>query len=356
MATPGQQPEPYSSDQIRELMTFLRQESVANKDHLRNQAEADRELLKHTLWIVALPLTALITVAGIFGFRSVSDLKDTIRTQAQTETKTEIARMQADTEKQIKAMQGEIRNRLDDQFKGQIIRDLVKEAAKDQAQATAKPLIQREVATQVRRQVDAEQGNIRHTVTVETQTAVKQMDKEIGTLVKSAVDSKVQTEIQPVAAQVGGLRRDLELQRTINRVNEDDARALDELFAIPLNVLRPDEQRLVKSAVRTAIEAHDQGIFRDRVFKIQLSGEELINKLSSDDAWDRQAALDTLRANPKNPSLLPRIVSIMLNDPSLNVRVSAYRLFNAWTGQQFQSLDKPSVVNWWNQHHQEFAQ
>src|SRR5205807_5241341 len=142
-----------------------------------------------------------------------------IHTQTQVETKTEITRMQADSERQIKAMQLEIRSRLDQQFQNPIIENLVKDAAKEQTQMSANPLIKIEVARQVKNRVDAEQSNIRHAVTEETQTAVKGMNPQIDKLVKNAVDSTVQNQVDPVIRQIGGLKRDVEIQRMINKLN-----------------------------------------------------------------------------------------------------------------------------------------
>src|ERR1700761_9360952 len=163
----GEHINPESSESVRQLLTFLREESASARDHVRTQATADRELLTNTIKIVALPLTAVVAVVAFLGFKSLSDLKETIQQEAHNETKTEITRLHTETESQINAMQSEIRQRLNQQFQTDNLRIIVKDAARDQTQTSAKPLILSEVARQVKSRVDAEQGNIRNAVTSE---------------------------------------------------------------------------------------------------------------------------------------------------------------------------------------------
>lgn len=352
MATPELPPSADSSEQVRELLTFLREESRSNRNYLQNQADADRELLTKTAKIVAVPLGALIAVVGLFGFKSLSDLKESIQNEARAETKTEIARMQGETDAQIKAMQSEIHARLNQQFQSDNLRGLVKDAAKEQTQTTAKPLIEAEVATQVKQRVDAEQGNIRRAVSEQTQTAVKQMAPQIDKMVKETVDSKIQTQVEPVERKLSALERIGHLQGLINRMNADDAQAFDALITMPLQTLQPDEQKLVTSSLRSVFLAQNSGIYMSRSFSVPVSEEQLARFLSDGEPTNRQAALDTLLSK-KNLKLLPRIVTSLQNDPSLAVRASAYRVFNAWTGQKFNVLDVSTTLAWWNQHQKE---
>ncbi len=354
MAASEQRPTPeqqhsFAPDQIRELLTFLRQESTANKDYLNNQAEADRQLLKHTLWIVALPLTSLIVIAGIFGFKSISDLKESIRTQAEAETKTEIARMRQDTDNQITAMQLEIRNRLNQQFQNPVISGLVKNAAKEQAQTTAEPLIKGEVGKEVKRRVDAEQGTIKHIVSDQTQAAVKQMGAQIDDQVKSAVDARLQPKFRAVEEQLSDLKEETQVQLLINRMNADDAMAYDTFNHMNLTSMKPEQRGLIISAVRSIVVART-GLLVSRGFKVPHTDEQLVTELSSTDPLSRVAALDTLRGK-KKPELFPKIVDMLQHDSSLDVRAAAYRLFNMWTEQDFQFLfDEPKLISWWNEH------
>jgi hypothetical protein len=99
-------------------MEFLRAENDANRRASRDDAEANRKLLLDSIKFVSIAVAALIGVAGIFGYRSVSDLKDTLETQARQATNAEIARMQV-----------EIRQRLEEQFKTPELQKMVRSEA-----------------------------------------------------------------------------------------------------------------------------------------------------------------------------------------------------------------------------------
>jgi hypothetical protein len=119
MATPQQESNPDSLEPIRDLLTYLRTENISNREYLRDQADADRNLLTKTAKLVAVPLAVLIAVVGFLGFKSLSDLKSAIQNEAHSESKAEIARMQTETDAQIKSMQSDIRERLNQQFQSQ---------------------------------------------------------------------------------------------------------------------------------------------------------------------------------------------------------------------------------------------
>src|ERR1700675_5064859 len=113
MSTTGQPPQgqppppptPPNADQIRDLLQFLRTENEANRTAVRDDAESNRKLFLDTMKIVSVPLSLIILIVAFLGVRSISDAKALIQSEARTETKSEITRMQQ-----------EIRSRLDTQF------------------------------------------------------------------------------------------------------------------------------------------------------------------------------------------------------------------------------------------------
>jgi hypothetical protein len=92
MSSPGP-PVPPPNDQTRDLLQFLREENAASLTAVREDAEASRKLLIDTVKLVSIPVTALILVAGWFGFKSISDLKGALEAEARKSTQAEIARM-----------------------------------------------------------------------------------------------------------------------------------------------------------------------------------------------------------------------------------------------------------------------
>ena len=342
MAIPEQQSGLGPSEQMRELMTFLREESSSMRDHLRNQAEADRELLSKTMKMVALPFTAILAIVAVLGFKSFADLKNSIQSEARKETNQEITRMQS-----------EIRDRLNKQFESQTLREIVKDAAKEQTQTTARPLIEGEVATQVKQRVDAEQGNILRAVTEQTQLAVKQMSPQINKLIKETVDSKVQTQVEPLRKHVTELKNYTSVQGLINSMNADDAAAFDALRSMPLDSLPVEERHIIASSLQNVFFAHNEAVLGTRSLDQPVTNQEVIRFLSDREFTKREEALGTLEDGEKKPTLLPKVVEMLSNDPSLNVRAAAHRVFNKWTGQKFKALDKDTTVAWWSKHQKE---
>src|ERR1035437_2644488 len=111
-------PVPVSPSIDRETLTFLREEAAANRTTLRDEAEANRKLLSDTLRIAAYPLAVIIAVAGFFGWKSLSDLRQSVQDEAKQQTQAEVLRMQE-----------EIRTRLKAEFETPQLQKMVREAA-----------------------------------------------------------------------------------------------------------------------------------------------------------------------------------------------------------------------------------
>ena len=187
-----------TTDQVRELLQFLREENSANRESVRVESESSRALLLHTLQIVAVPVTIALAIAGFFGWRSIDSFKESLQTELRSEAKRQ-------TDAEISRMQEEVRQRINDQFQTPTIQKVVTQAAVQATTASANSLIKSQVEKEVKNRVAAEQGTIKKTVVEQTAVAVKTMTPEIESLVKTAVDAKVQNVVEPVARQVSGL-------------------------------------------------------------------------------------------------------------------------------------------------------
>jgi hypothetical protein len=357
------QPERPNVDQTRELLQFLREENAANRAAVREDAEASRNLLRHTVWIVSIPVFALVSIAAFLGFRSITDLKQTIRDEARRETKAEIARMQTETQAEIARMQTEIRTTLQKQFQQPTLQNLVKDAAAESTRTAAEPLIKRAVAAQVETRVDAEQGAIRNALTAETQNAVRQMTPQIDSMVKQAVASKVTHDLEPLERQMDAIRNDSYVPILITRMNADDAQAFDALRPLASNGQSPppdSEKEIIDSALKSVSDRFNFDTYVPRPIAFRADGE-ITDAIFSMSRVTRRIALDTILKrrdlaglHPKkmpNITVLRRIIDMTTADPSLAVRCAAYRVLDSWTEQTFECFN-PMAPAWWEANEQ----
>jgi hypothetical protein len=111
-------------DQQLEVLKFLREEAEANRQRLNYEAEADRSLLKHILWVVSIPLSIALVAAGWFGISSIASLKQAIQEQAQTEGKQAIAQAKDQ-------LQTELHDNVNEQFQTPQIKETIHGAANE---------------------------------------------------------------------------------------------------------------------------------------------------------------------------------------------------------------------------------
>ena len=75
------------------MFEFLAEQSQKNRDALRDEANAVRDLFIKTSALVAIPLTAAITLAGIFFFHNLNEMKQEMVDEGKAEAKLEIQKM-----------------------------------------------------------------------------------------------------------------------------------------------------------------------------------------------------------------------------------------------------------------------
>jgi hypothetical protein len=320
-------------------LQFLRKENEAARKAVREDSDATRNMLKHALWLVAVPITILISVASFLGWHSVSDLKSSIQAEAKHQTEAEVSRMQV-----------EIRKSLADQFQTEHLQQLVRSAARDETVIAARPLIQKEVASQVSAGVQGDRGMIQKAVITSTNSAVTKMSPRIEALVKDAVDGEVSSRVNPVVEKVKSLQEEEQISLLISRANADDGVSFDTLLRLLNGLIGPADQQRKQSvtlALQSILRSHDLGgIYLTRSFASPPDADQLSTFLLSPDTSTRQAALDTYSNQPKNPTVENKVINMALSDPSLTVRTASYRVLNGWEKQKFIALDGWGLSQW----------
>ena len=178
-------PQPSSKDEM-ELLKFLRDEAEANRKAQRDESDANRKLFLDTSKIVAIPLAVLLTLAGIFFYHDVNTMKEAMKAEGEAEAHAEIKRMDAN-----------IDQTLEDRFKSENIQKTIQQAALEATNKQAPELIKEVITPAVRMAVQNQAGTIRKVAT-------------------EAATNEVHGALEPVIA-------DVKLQAVIAKATSDDA-------------------------------------------------------------------------------------------------------------------------------------
>jgi HEAT repeats len=343
MPEQSQQPafEPEARDNTERFLAFLRQESTAQRDALREDSKANRDALLGTLKIVSYPVAAAIAIIGLLGVKSVSDLKEQLRTTATQEVNRAV-------ETETSRMQKEIRDRLNEQFQTPRLQSMVKDAARDATDAAAAPLIKREVIGQVKANIEAQRPAIHAVVVSETKKGVSELQPRIDAEITqqgSAAEERIRAKIAPydqiiTVSTLAALARN------------GDATALDNLIGYRNS---PDQRirNLVTSTYNSvylqyAAEGLNTWSYMTWEFKEPKTKEQLLQLLNASDPMSRKGAMDAL-AKSGEKTVVPDLMRILRSDPFILVRASAYHGLVQLTGQKFNPLETPGWEQWWEQ-------
>jgi hypothetical protein len=353
----------------RELLTYLREEAAANRSALRDEAEANRKLFSDTLKVAAVPLTAIIFVSGFFGWKSISDLRQSVQDEAKRQTETEVHRMQE-----------EIRGKLNAEFETPQLQKTVREAASAQTDAVLRPLIQKEVSTNVTRSVASQQATINSTIVSETHKAVVDLkptiDSIVGARVNSTVDASVNktvdSKVQPVMDR---LAAEQEMTVLLVQADSGDALAFDKMVELGRNNSTPKPlQHAMNEGAREIIDRYNtigglsigSNWFPSNSYRFyvtengKIKTEEavaFVPHLKDVNSFNREEALQVLSDDDIRKNL-DTVFQMMLHDPRISVRVRAYERFNRLLGPDLGKnhvdyLDSAQAIRWYTEHRQE---
>jgi hypothetical protein len=335
-----QPPQPFSKDQV-EMLKFLREEAEANRIAQREESDLNRKLFLDTSKIVAIPLAVLLTLAGIFFYRDVNTMKEAMKTEGEAEARAEIKRMDAN-----------IDQTLEDRFKSDNIQNTIQQAALEAATKQAPGLINQVITPEVRKAVQSQIGTIRSVAT-------------------EAATNEVHGALDPVVA-------DVKLQAVIAKATSDDARSFDELLAFKNSHTGTPSQKALVNRVIENLDQHTQegslasGNYADCP---DVSGNTYRAQLTSPIESVRSNAIGACiryiimgQSVPKVPgnsesaftvmeTIAPLWVKVVTDDPSLSIRTATVRALNLlFDGGPdvpqggFDLIDTTNLKKWWTNH------
>jgi hypothetical protein len=194
-------------------------------------------------------------------------------------------------------------------------------------------------------------GNRKDTLISASNAKIEQQRQQQDEAANKARDVQIRAAQQLAATakerlQVAERADDLTL--LVTRMNADDARAYDSLRVFKGT---PAQDATVKAALEAVVQAHRSPYTQHHPqWKHNLLLQEVDNILSSEVSrpYDTLSALEVLMASPIQKKLFPKVVSMALSAPSLDVRTAATQVLNNWTGSSnFRPLDKDQLTFWW---------
>jgi hypothetical protein len=242
-------------------------------------------------WIVAMVLVALALIAGVGQWVFYRDMSQ-VRSQANAEIKeaVEAANRQIDhvREEAAKVAIDEARKRVDDAFRTQNIQEMIEAAAKRQLG----PAIDR----RVRQELDV------------FATGVQDQISSLGEITDLAAKMRI------------GIRsglNDLSLKAK-SAANENDRR--------------------MAQALLSTVSADYDSVWRRNLRRDGLTAENAL------------FGATRFRFNPSNPHPVPAIVTMIREEPDLNVVALSFLALTDSTGHQFRMFDIDGVEQWCKEH------
>jgi len=268
----------------------------------QNQAKEDRAYFKHLFDRAVYFFGALVLAAGIFGYRSVDQLRDEVKAsvnvavqRAQGDVTIAVDNMKLEARKELDATRTEVRKRIDDEFRSDQITTLIRTAAKDRTEHELQTVIRSEAAAQVSKGIRNEAPTIHKAVEDETKRAVRDLQPTISSIVGSETQSQVQKSVAPIQSQLKVYGDLIRTGTLATLAKSDDRQSFDELIRIAVGSVpaSEDEKRVATSTVVAIIREVTSGIHLSYEFKEKQTPESMKKiLLTSTFANDRIAALD----------------------------------------------------------------
>lgn len=160
-----------------------------------------------------------------------------------------------------------------------------------------------------------------------------------------ATQTKINQQAKDADIAVGSLKADAakadrraSIQALIDRMDSDDALAYDQLIAMKFD--SKAEKEWVQRAVEAMIDHHNDPTYNGSNFNyfrgyFPAETNEMPERLTNRDPFFREETLRELAKDPIQVNLLPRIVDLAVDDPSLGVRTVAIKLLDIWGTQRF---------------------
>lgn len=246
------------------------------------------------------------------------------------------------TDEQIAALQQQIRNRVEDEFKTEKMKALIRSVAQEQTKSGLSDVITQAVGSQVQAAIKAEGPRIQQTVIAETKKSVSELAPIIDKTVKEKA-TEAESRIQGRLAQWEDV---VQAGNLAIVARNGSGEAYDKLMTLTQTTQNPQVRSIGVTTQNQLFLEMNQGIYMTRQFKEKKTEQELIKLLDDPNALTRQAAIDSLVAIG-NKAIVPRLLEKAERDPFMVVRHAAFRGLATLTGEQIEALQIERWQAWW---------
>jgi hypothetical protein len=311
---------------LREVSDLIHQAVEKERGYLKfaqDQSDKDRayfdHLFRRTAWFLGVLLAASSAGVVFFGLHTVSQLREEMRAATSEEV--------AKTRKEVEAS-------IENEFRTENIRGLVREVAKERTTRELSGAIERSVDAQVALAVRAEGPRIAHAVSEETKRAVDRLSPVIDAHVTAQVEKEVGQE---VSQRMAAFDHDL---ATLSKLADMGARmrlairgGLEELSARASGGDTEFERTKAAELLKRIAADYDT-----------MLGQEFLMHFSGQPATVAGVLAPGLLKDPAKP--IAPLVTLIRSDQNLNKVALAFVALSKATGQPFTMFDFSAVERW----------
>src|SRR5450759_4018660 len=242
------------------------------------------------------------------------------------------ATIEKKTDQQLVVLQEKIRNRVEEEFKTEKMKELIRSVAQDQTKKGLSDVITRTVGDQVLAAIKAEGPKIQQTVILETKKSVSDLAPSI---IDKAVTEKTAEAERRIQSKIAESKEVIHAGNLAIVARNDSGTAYDELMALMRTTQDPQVKEIGATTRYSILEQlNNNGLYMDRSFRETQTAQELLEFLDDPNPQSREAAIDTL-VGLKNKSIVPKLLEKAEHDPSIAVRHAAFRGLQIVAAQQF---------------------
>jgi hypothetical protein len=363
---PPQSPPLASLPDATQISHVIQQELDRSNKYLefaQGQITKDREFYKHLYSYAFAFIAFMVLVAGLFQYSNVSQMRNDMKASVDAQidkSKAEIEAIraqattanleaQATVARELANVRTEVQKRIDTEFQNDNITKLVEAAAKSKTEKEFAGIVQAETLKQVAQAITAQQPFIRKAVEDQTTKAVKDLEPTIRSSVNQATEDQVNKSIVPIKRQMRDYADSLSIGNMTIIARNDDRQAFDYLQQVAIGN-KPESANLeLRTLAESTVSAINADLTKSShegvTFPDKKTPEALRKLMSSSETIERREAVGSYPV--QDHSVLPLLVQLIRNDPSIKVLSDAMWKFDEMTKQTFSFDEVRSLLDWW---------